>query len=208
MSDLSHLIQDSIDLVDIEPELATIENIDENVKRIEEIRNRKMHVLEKSINQLQEEIENYQREISILKTVSDINTDLIESLDIPQNQIRPGANIFKVLSQASQQIDNKKFKVATSVIELESQANSLTIKKNELSSDLHTLRSNVEKSRPLNSKTILKLNFYKNLDVTIDTVDNKDHISVYNKEKNLLVMLTVDDNILDRFIQDYIWERI
>lgn len=215
------IIQNSIDLVEIEPELGTIERIEEGIKSINKLRQQKIDKLQISNDELNQDINKLNQEIKLLKTVSDHNHEIITQLtNISNINIKnddlvnknPNENIFHILNKKIIQLDNYKINIATSLIDLESSINSLSLTKTKLNQDYLLLKSQLDNSSQLNSNqdsssaNILKLSILKSLGIKIDSIDEKDHISIHNELKNLLYLLTVDDNLLDLFISNYIWD--
>lgn len=210
MPSAEHVIQNSIDMVEIEPELNTIERIEEGITAIRLLRQQKIHQLQTTNNQLNTDITQLNQEIKQLKTVSDHNKHIINQLsNISQlnNDDLNDQNIFHLLNKKMLQLDNYQLNIANSLIDLESSISSLSVAKNKLTTTSDKLTNDLTKdSLPDNSNgVILKLNILTSLGVKIDTIDEKDHVFIHNDSKGLN-MLTVDDNLSDYFITNHIWE--
>ncbi|KAK6464263.1 Spc24 subunit of Ndc80-domain-containing protein [Scheffersomyces coipomensis] len=191
------IIQQSIDSIEIEPELLTLDRIEDTIKSIKTIRNDKIEQLTNNNHKLLTSIEQLNQEIKVLSKISDYNYEIIKNLttihnaniDYHTSEINKDENMFKVLSKKSIELDDLKVLIAKNLNDLESSINSLKLNKNNLTKELNELKlklSNVfddnDKSSQNNESqelleqdsSILQINLFRNLGVRIETFDNTD----------------------------------
>jgi kinetochore protein Spc24 len=215
------IIQQSIDSIEIEPELITLEKIEEDIKAISALRSRKIESLSAENVKLSETITNLQKEIDVLTKISDENYEIISNLTDFEGVANDRSvdmklqNIFKLFNQKFSQLDTLKLNIAKSLTDLESNINSLQLSKVKLSNDLSQVKTSLQNvldspdiSNVSNDSNILKINLYRNLGIKIETVENTDTIIIYDKETNSSSILTAGEKLSDYFISNYIWERL
>lgn len=215
------IIQQSIDSIEIEPELITLEKIEEDIKAISTLRSSKIESLSAENAKLTETIASLQKEIDVLTKISDENYQIISNLtnfDGVTNDRSADMkiqNIFKLFNQKFSQLDTLKLNIAKSLTDLESNINSLKLSKVKLSNDLSEVKTSLQNvldspdiSNVTNDANILKINLYRNLGIKIETIDNTDTIIIYDKETNSSSILTAGEKLSDYFISNYIWERL
>lgn len=212
------LIKSSIESFEIEPDLQTLNRIEDTISKTDQERLNKIEVLQASIKKaageyktLQEEFEALQKSSTLADTLKSLGNDE-ESEDISEED-----NIFKSMNKKSIELDNLKVSLAKKLNELERQINSLNIEKVNLTKqqeDLVNDNENLINNSLLNNfdSKIMKINLYKNLGVLIESGENQDteddKIIIYNKFADLTSILKVDEKYSDYFITNYIWDKL
>ncbi|KAK6205351.1 Spc24 subunit of Ndc80-domain-containing protein [Scheffersomyces amazonensis] len=195
------IIQQSIDSIEIEPELLTLDRIEDTIQSIKAIRDEKIETLTNNNSKLANTIGQLNQEIRLLTKVSDYNYEIIKNLTTIHNlrgintieDINRDDNIFKVLSKKSIELDNVKVVIAKNLNDLESSINSLKLNKSNLLKEIDQLRTklsnifnnDLEKSSSTSGNSqeqrddileqdssILQINLFRNLGVRIETFDN------------------------------------
>ncbi|ODV77289.1 Spc24-domain-containing protein [Suhomyces tanzawaensis NRRL Y-17324] len=222
------IIQQSIDSIEIEPELLTLERIEDTIRSTKQLRDDKIEALFAKNTQLQQLVNNYTNEINLLNRISDYNYEIIQGLsafkDYNVSEINKDENIFRVLNKKSIELDNLKVSIAKTLNDLESSLSSLKLSKSSLGIELDEIKEKVVSlfNNPFERREnddlldqdshILKINLYRNLGVRIENFDTQenenDRVLVFNKETNLTSVLKVDDKYSDFFISNYIWDTI
>lgn len=231
------IIQQSIDSIEIEPELLTLERIEETIGATKTLRQNKIDDLVAQNGQLEHAVATLSNEIELLHRISDYNHEVIRDLStfsdsahVSVSEFDKSENIFKVLNKKSGELDNIKVSIAKNLNDLESSLNTLKLSKSTLLTELTTLKSHLdeqfskylqdpygdtlaENDRLVNQNShVLKINLFRNLGVRIENFneseEDKDRIVIYNKETDLSSVLKVDEKYSDYFISNYIWERL
>lgn len=215
------IIQQSIDSIEIEPELLTLERIEDTIESIKRLRKSKIDGLSSINTKLEQEVASLTNEVNILHKIGDYNYEIIRDLSqIKQykiSEIDKDENIFKVLSKKSIELDNLKVAIAKNLNDLGTAINSLKLSKSNLESEIESCKAKLtqqfenlelpDESLMNQDSNILKINLYRNLGVRIENF-GEDRIVIYNKEKDLSSVLKVEEKYSDYFISNYIWERL
>ncbi|ABN65764.1 predicted protein [Scheffersomyces stipitis CBS 6054] len=230
------ILQQTIDSIEIDPELLTLERIDDTIRLIKNARDEKIDQLEKSKKGLEVTINQLNNEISLLNKISDYNYEVIRNITeiagYSNTQINRDENIFKVLNKKSVELDNYKVVIAKNLNDLESSINFLRLNKTNLQKNVDELKTKINNlfNNPFDDSeandddlvnqdaNILKINLYRNLGVNIDnfddengendTVTTNDHILIHNKDSNVSSVFKVEPKYSDYFISNYLWDRL
>ncbi|KAK6457711.1 Spc24 subunit of Ndc80-domain-containing protein [Scheffersomyces xylosifermentans] len=184
------IIDQAIESIEIDPELLTLDRIEETIRDIQRIRDDKIARLTEANQELQVTVKRLNHELSLLIKISDYNYDIIRNLtqvaDHHGGEIRKSDNIFVALNKKSIELDNIKVSIAKNLNDLESSINLLKLNKSKLQKNLEELKvkianlfndpfddRNREKSTNeedlLNQdSSILKISLYRNLGVRIE----------------------------------------
>lgn len=217
------IIQQSIDSIEIEPELLTLERIEDTIDSIKRLRRTKIDGLVNTNSKLEQEVASLTNEVNLLHKIGDYNYEIIRDLsNIKQysiSEIDKDENIFKVLSKKSIELDNLKVAIAKNLNDLGTAINSLKLSKSNLETELESLKTKLaqqfdnlelpDDGLMNQDSNILKINLYRNLGVRIENFgEGSDRIVIYNKETDLSSVLKVEEKYSDYFISNYIWDRL
>lgn len=209
------LIQSSIDSFEIEPDILTLNRIEDTINKISQERSHKISFLQEGIKKLENELKSLQEELELLGLSNGLKETLNSLGDSKLSNEEEHENIFNIMNKKSIEIDNLKLSLAKKLNDLESHLNSLNITKNNLTNKQEELISENEKLIDKNllnnfDSKIMKINLFKNLGISIENanLNENDKIVIYNKLSDLTSILTVDDKYSDYFITNYIWERL
>lgn len=187
----SNLIRSTIENFQIEPDLATLDRITENLDLLAEKRSGRT---------------NEQRDI--LKNLSAQKKYLEASV----HQLEHSDQRIKIQT-SFQQLEQDKFNIAKSLTDLE-------INQSILNTNLSILNETYEKlvldeDNLLNNEVnenfdsvVLKLKLFKTMGIVIDTKSDPNKLVVYNKVQDAVNVLTVDDNYSNYFITNYVWDAL
>ncbi|CUM63778.1 uncharacterized protein PRCAT00001362001 [Priceomyces carsonii] len=216
------IIQKSIDSIEIEPELLTLQRIEETISSTKQLRQNKIATVQDNVRVLSKQLNSLKNEMDVLQKISDYNYEILSKLG-NESTLGKGEkdNIFKALKKKSVELDNMKVSLAKNLNDLESSINSLNLNKNTLEHQIEELK--IKFDNLINSSIntinqdskILKINIYRNLGIKVESFDSdllegrdKDQIIIYNKEADMSSMLRVDEKYSDFFISNYIWDRL
>lgn len=210
------LIQSSIESFEIEPDLLTLERIDENILKILQHRQDVIKQFQDHNHQLSTRINDLNRGINKLMDVGNYQLPTVgaEGLDLETTTSSSG-DILKLISKRKHELDNHKLTVAKQLNDLESMINSQHVHKihqdNQLA-ELMTQYDNIINQNILeykNSNT-MKINLFKLLGIVIDKNPEKDQdlVLIYNEKYGVSNILDIDDNLNDYFISNFIWDKL
>lgn len=213
------LIKSSIESFEIEPDLLTLNRIEETISKTNLERANKIEVLQNNIKKasgeyktLRDEFEALQKSSTLVETLNSLGNGEEEG-----EKINGHDNIFKSMNKKSIELDNLKVSLAKKLNELERQINSLNIEKVNLTKQQQDLVDENENSINSNllsnfDSKIMKINLYKNLGVLLESGEDEqsenDKLIIYNKFADLTSVLKVDEKYSDYFITNYIWDKL
>ncbi|AOA61635.1 Kinetochore-associated Ndc80 complex component [Komagataella phaffii CBS 7435] len=194
MSDLQEtvsLIRSTIENFQIEPDVQTINQINENLSLLSSKRKLKLdHQLDllSRISKQRDELKEF-------------NKQLLETEDRQQTL------------KSIEELEHEKFKLAKSITDLEMNMNHL---QNSISSLTQNLNELEEQEKAVISNdlqenydsTVLRLKLFKSMGLMIDTSKDKDQIIIYNKDKGVSDILPVEENYSDFFVSNYVWDNL
>ncbi|ANZ76489.1 BA75_04038T0 [Komagataella pastoris] len=194
MSDLQEtvsLIRSTIENFQIEPDVQTINQINENLSLLSSKRKLKLdHQLDllSRISKQRDELKEF-------------NQQLLETEDRQQTL------------KSIEELEHEKFKLAKSITDLEMNMNHL---QNSISSLTQNLNELEEQEKAVISNdlqenydsTVLRLKLFKSMGLIIDTSKDKDQIIIYNKDKGVSDILSVEENYSDFFVSNYVWDNL
>ncbi|ODV98150.1 hypothetical protein PACTADRAFT_635 [Pachysolen tannophilus NRRL Y-2460] len=202
------LIRSTIQNFEIEPDLTTLDRINENLLLL---KNKKL--------------DNIDEQKNLLKNLSleydDLNIE-IEMLKNSENKNQIKQEIFK--------LNNLNFKIAKNLNNFEINLNLLrlnleNLKKRKIELDNKELKILEDDSIENFNSILLKLKLFKKMgiimhfdkkiididensqDLEISNLEN-DKVIIYNKEEDATNVLNIDDKYSTYFISNYIWERV
>lgn len=208
------LIQSSIDSFEIEPDLLTLQRIEENITKTNRIRESVVEKYKQQNGELANQITFLNNEINLMSKLSGINYETLNKLGESNKSYDGIDNIFKLINIKSGELDNLKLSLAKNLNDLESQINSLNIERLKLEEEVTSLNlklDNLMNSNLLNNpnSNVMRINLYKSLGISLDIQEGQpDKVLMYNKENGLTNFLKVTDQYSDYFITNYIWDRI
>lgn len=208
------LIQSSIDSFEIEPDLLTLQRIEENITKTNRIRESVVEKYKQQNGELANQITFLNNEINLMSKLSGINYETLNKLGESNKSYDEIDNIFKLINIKSGELDNLKLSLAKNLNDLESQINSLNIERLKLEEEVTSLNlklDNLMNSNLLNNpnSNVMRINLYKSLGISLDIQEGQpDKVLMYNKENGLTNFLKVTDQYSDYFITNYIWDRI
>lgn len=208
------LIQSSIDSFEIEPDLLTLQRIEENISKTNRIRESVVEKYKQQNGELANQITFLNNEINLMSKLSGINYETLNKLGESNKSYDEIDNIFKLINIKSGELDNLKLSLAKNLNDLESQINSLNIERLKLEEEVTSLNlklDNLMNSNLLNNpnSNVMRINLYKSLGISLDIQEGQpDKVLMYNKENGLTNFLKVTDQYSDYFITNYIWDRI
>lgn len=209
------IISDANANIEIEPDVLTLDRIEETMRDIRNVRENQISELQASNLENQRIVATLQREIAQLGTVKEQNAVLVEALGgytlVAQND-----NIFKLLSRKSVELDALQVSIAKTLNDLESSINSLKLNKSNLTQEHMLQRERVRKllTDPQGpdglldqDANVLKINLYRNLGVRIESEEGKDdQILVQDNDKTSV--LKVEKKYSEYFVSNYVWDRL
>lgn len=210
------IIQKTIESLDIQTEVLTLERIQETIKTTEQSRQSKIDGLKTANDDLNKTISRLNNELLLLNSVNDYNSEIILNLTTFKDKSQPetlkNENIFKLLNRKGIELDNLKVTIAKNLNDLDSTINSLRSSTNSLTDDLRETREKLANlvSRPVNGEqdsTILKINLYRNLGVRVENFDGNDEVVIQDKKSSESSVLRVGD-YGDYFVTNYVWDRL
>lgn len=214
------MIEGAINQFEIEPELLTLQRIEETVGDTQKLRQTKLDAIQSKILSLSKQYNTLSNEVELLNKVSDYNFEILSKIGT-ENISEADQNIFKLLKKKSTELDNLKVSLAKNLNDLESSINSFNLSKNNILKqiDLSTAKLDqlISSNLTLNSQDskVLKINLFKNLGISIEnfqedesTSSENDLVIIYNKKTDLTSILKIEAKYSNFFISNYIWDRL
>lgn len=195
-----NIIQQSIDSIEIEPELLTLERIDETINTINYVRNERIEEMFDRINLLKKKKNDLSAEVESICKVNNYSFEIIEELKSIQtdnfkfSEINKDDNIFDIMDKKFSELDNLKLMTAENLTYLENSVNTISLTKTDLIKNLERVKEKIETSfnivKPVENcdennnesfvyknSIILKINIYKSLGISIENFENDDKYS-------------------------------
>ncbi|EGV60797.1 putative kinetochore protein spc24 [Yamadazyma tenuis] len=200
------LIQASIESFEIQPDLQTLDRIDENIVKILNKRAALLKQYGDTNGDLQEQISKLQIDVQ----------ELVRTNNYPQ--IHDGASpvdtdVFTYISSKLDELKNLKVSISKNLSDLNVLISSNNRSKLKLTDSLTTLNDNYHSliNKNLGShknSNVMKINLYKSLGLVIESKGEEDNILVYNEKEGTSGFLKVDEQYSDYFIGNYIWDKL
>lgn len=199
------LVQSSIESFEIQPDLQTLDRINENVNKL----------LQKRAGLLNQ-YESINKELKELISKLDIESqELIKSDNYPQLD-KTEENVFKSIEAQLDHVKNLKVSITKNLSDLNVMISSNTRSKLKLNENLQQLNetySNVidDNMTKNQSSSIMKLNLYKDLGLVVESSQDStkpDKILIFNEKFGASNFLKVDEQYSDYFITNYIWDKL
>lgn len=209
------LIQSSIESFEIDPDLLTLDRIDDNILKILQHRQSVIQTHQDQNHQLSTRINDLNREIT--KVLDPLNHQL------PQNPLGESSDstettsgdILKLISQRKYDLDNHKLTIAKQLNDLESMINNQHVQKIHQDNKLSELMTQYDEIINKNlidykNSNTMKINLFKLLGMVVDRNEekNQDLILVYNEKYGISNILDIDENLNDYFISNFIWDKL
>lgn len=208
---LDDLVQSSIDSFEIQPDLLTLDRINDYTVKLTELKSQQLLKLSQINNELKNQIALINDDIKQIMTQKLISQDDGHNIDL-RDSINPGADTIKLIDQQLNELDNLKLSLAKNLNDLERLINLNTMNKLKLQGQLDDLKANHENLINENllknrNSNIMKIKLYKSLGSIIESTEDEDKIIMYN-ENTGVDYLKVNNEYSDYFISNYIWDKI
>lgn len=211
------LVASTIENFETDPDLASLNRINETMKQTELKRKTRIDALEAELAELQAMLDEKKQELDSLSVPDDA---MMESLnELGNTKVSADQDLFKIMNNKSSELDSLKVSLAKQLSDLESTINQMNMTKLSLIKQKEELTNQKELAltnsliENRNSST-MKISLYRLLGVHIEPGQARegetanDKVIMFNRENNLTSILELDEKYSDYFISNYIWDRL